>query len=107
MRNAMRNTVWLIATSVALAATPAAAQNNVTDAANTTAEVTTTDANVAVDANLVAGAPPADNGLEAAAPVAAETANTPVDDDDRGRGFPWGLLGLIGLVGLLGRRRGD
>jgi hypothetical protein len=34
--------------------------------------------------------------------------NAPVDDGgDRGKAFPWGLLGLLGLAGLLGMKRRD
>ena len=83
----------------ALAATPAAAQDN---------EVA-----VAVDANTseIAAEPAADpalNGMAAAPevvePIAAPVETTPARPA-RKDGFPWGILGLLGLVGLLGRMR--
>ena len=105
---AMHNKLWLIAASAALIAAPAAAQNEVAEqpATNgTNVTTTTTDANVALDANLVT-APPVDNALEPLPPTESELAReAAADDEDDDRGFPWGLLGLVGLIGLLGRRR--
>ncbi len=46
-----------------------------------------------------------------AAPATAQTGDTAVtttthtETEERGGGFPWGLLGLLGLAGLLGRGR--
>lgn len=104
----MGNKLFLIAAAAALAAGPAVAQNNVADepVANATNEVVATDANVVTDANLVTTTTTVDTALEPAAPTESELASTARDDDDDGRGFPWGLLGLVGLIGLLGRRRG-
>ena len=103
----MPKTFWLIAASAALAAAPVAAQNNADQAVtNDTAVTVANDTNVAVDANLVAATPPADNAMEPAAPTESELATGAADDDDDGRrGFPWGLVGLVGLIGLLGRRK--
>jgi hypothetical protein len=99
---AMPNKFWLIAATAALAAAPAAAQNNAADeqVANAANEMTTTDAN-AVTANDTV-----DNAVE---PVPAPTASdlpsqTVAPEDEDGDGFPWGLIGLVGLIGLLGRR---
>lgn len=96
-------TVILFAMATALAAAPAAAQN---------------DTNAAVDANAAMTAAPADNGaaanmdMNALPPEPAATDATatepavPPPAPER-RGFPWGVIGLVGLVGLMGRKRRD
>lgn len=101
----MRRQIWLIAATVALAAVPATAQNNVAaePAGNAIGEPTAAD-------NAAVTAAPASNALEPAPATAVpEPASQPPadadEDEDSGR-FPWGLIGLVGLVGLLGRRRG-
>jgi hypothetical protein len=96
-------TAIVFALAAALAATPAAAQN---DTANST-----------VDANATTMAMPADNGTMAAndmnalppePDVTETTAPAPAPAPARApRGFPWGVVGLVGLVGLLGRKRRD
>ena len=100
----MRKMLCLIAAAAALAAMPAAAQQDNADApvAN---EAISADANVTTDMNSTV---PDLNAVEPAPPPATldGPAQAPVDDDEP-RGFPWGLLGLVGLVGLLGRRRRD
>ena len=98
----MPNRYWLIAATAALAAAPAAAQNEVADqpVANAANEVTTT------DMNLVTTTEPTINALEPApAPMEPELSDEAAADDDGDHGFPWGLIGLVGLIGLLGRRR--
>jgi hypothetical protein len=99
--------IVMIALAAALAASPAAAQDNNMATAN--ADVATTnavDANAAlpatVDANGVAMAP--DANMVAAAPVEAAPAPAPARRPAP-QGFPWGAIGLVGLIGLLGRRR--
>ena len=102
--NMQRTMIWVAA--AALIATPAAAQDNATDAnaANVAVENTTTtndaaamnDMTAVPDANMIEPAP-----VEAA-PVAA-----PAPAPAPARGFPWGVIGLVGLVGLLGRKHRD
>ena len=100
----MQRTMILIA-AAALIATPAAAQDNATDAngANVAVENTAT-ANDAVAMNDMTAVPDANM----MAPVPAETAPVAAPAPPPAqRGFPWGVIGLVGLVGLLGRRRSD
>jgi hypothetical protein len=101
----MRRTMIWIAAAV-LVATPAAAQNETTDA---NASTVTADNAVAVNdtaMNDMAAAPAADMNADLAAPP-EEGAPAAEPAPERERGFPWGVIGLVGLVGLLGRRRGD
>jgi hypothetical protein len=95
-------TAIVFALAAALAAAPAAAQN---------------DTNATVDANTTM-AMPADNGAAASndmnalppEPVATDTATEPAAPEPAPaprRGFPWGVIGLVGLVGLMGRKRRD
>jgi hypothetical protein len=89
--------------AAALAAAPAAAQNEVAAENAVDANASTTmpvDANAMVATNDVAALPPAE-------PVAAEPAAAPAPERRSGGGFPWGAIGLVGLIGLLGRRRRD
>ena len=89
--------------AAALAAAPAAAQNETAPENAVDMNATTTlpvDENAMVAANDVAALPPAE-------PVAAEPVATPAPERRSGGGFPWGVIGLVGLVGLLGRRRRD
>ena len=87
--------------AAALAAAPAAAQNepvaeNAVDAnAATTLPV---DANATVATNDVAALPPAE-------PVVDEPVAAPAPAPRPSGGFPWGVIGLVGLIGLLGRKR--
>lgn len=98
----------LLAASLAVSATPAAAQEtNAANSAETTAPAPGADANmIAVppaDANMAVtttDVAPAEPVTMAEEPVAAPRAAP-------ARGFPWGLIGLVGLVGLLGRRRSN
>jgi len=94
-------TAIVFALAAALAATPAVAQNETSNA--------TVDANAAMTM-------PADNGtvatndMNALPPEAADTAAEPAPAPEpapRSRGFPWGVIGLVGLVGLMGRKRRD
>ena len=101
-----RTMIWLAAT--ALIATPAAAQNNASDA--NAAAVPADNTMAANDMNAMNGmtaapAPAPDMNAGLAAPP-EETAPAPAPEPAR-RGFPWGVIGLVGLVGLLGRRRSD
>ena len=101
----MRNVTCFVL-AAALAAVPAAAQNE-------------TAPENAVDANATNMTLPADNGIVATndmnavapVPVTTDTAVPPAAEPapvERSRGgFPWGIIGLVGLVGLLGRRRRD
>ena len=102
--------IVMIGLAAALAASPAAAQDNNTAVANTDVAATNAvDANAAlpatVDANGVAIAPDANMALPAA-PIEETAAPAPAPAK-RPAGFPWGAIGLVGLVGLLGRRRRD
>ena len=98
----MRNTLCLIAAAAALAATPAAAQEN--NVAPVTNETMTTDVNAVTDVN--ATTVPDMNAMEPVPVPAEPEVATRADADDESRGFPWGVIGLVGLIGLLGRRRG-
>ena len=93
----MRYLMGMIA-AAALAATPAAAQDN--NVAGTDANISEVAPEAAVD--------PALNGMAAAPevvePIAAPVEATPARPA-RKDGFPWGILGLLGLAGLLGRMR--
>jgi MYXO-CTERM domain-containing protein len=89
--------------AAALAAAPAAAQNEPVAENAVDATATTTlpvDENATVATNDVAALPPAE-------PVAAEPVAAPAPAPRSSGGFPWGVIGLVGLVGLLGRRRRD
>ena len=102
----MRLTLSLAIFALA-AATPAAAQNEVSDPA-APVEVNTVDSNAAAPtpADPTAGQPVDAAPMPAETDVAAET-DVVIEDEAAGgeRNFPWGLVGLVGLVGLLGRRR--
>ena len=99
-----RTMIWIAA--AALIATPAAAQDNATDAnadVATESTVTTNDAaamnGMAADANMDMNMAPA--------PVETAPVAAPAPAPSQERGFPWGAIGLVGLIGLLGRKRGD
>ena len=98
----------MIALAAALAASPAAAQDNNMTANADVAVTNAVDANAAlpatVDANGVVMAPDA-NLVMAPAPAEPATAPAPARRPAQ-QGFPWGVLGVLGLIGLLGRRRG-
>ena len=104
----MRTTIYLIAAAMALTTGPAAAQENVAEpTVNAVNETVTTDANVAMDANLVATPPAAADAVEPVPTLTeSDLASRAADNEDSRGGIPWGLLGLVGLLGLLGRRRG-
>jgi hypothetical protein len=94
--------IFLTAAAALAVSSPATAQNTAVDANSSVAVADTTVAdsnavvpvdNMAVDANM-----PAD------VPVAEDMGTTPAPREKKD--FPWGVLGLIGLVGLLGRKRG-
>jgi MYXO-CTERM domain-containing protein len=78
--------------------------NAVDPALNTTADPLANDTS-----NVIMTDPLANDPLATTAdPLAADPMlNEPVDDDDDGGRFPWGLLGLLGLAGLLGGKRRD
>jgi MYXO-CTERM domain-containing protein len=99
--------IVMIALAAALAASPAAAQDNNMTANADMAATNTVDANAAlpatVDANGMVVAPDANMAM-APAPVEETAAPAPARTPAR-QGFPWGAIGLVGLVGLLGRRR--
>jgi hypothetical protein len=99
----MMRTATLCIFAAALAATPAAAQN---DTSGTTVVANTVTANEVVPADANTTMPVNDM---AAAPVAApeETAAVAPEPKERpkNRDLPWGAIGLVGLVGLLGRKR--
>jgi len=100
-----RTMIWIAAAT--LIATPAAAQNEATDAnAATVAADNAVAANDAAAMNDMATAPAPDMNAEMAPPV-EEAAPAPAPAPVKERGFPWGVIGLVGLVGLLGRRRSD
>jgi hypothetical protein len=87
----------------ALAAAPAAGQNN-DMAANNAAETATTNADTnAAETNVAAPAEPA----EAAPPAETTVTNTMPEPAPQPKSFPWGVLGLLGLVGLMGSRKGS
>jgi hypothetical protein len=97
----------MIALAAALAASPAAAQDNNMTANADMAAANAVDANAAlpatVDANGVVMAPDANLVM---APAPAEQAPAPAPARRSApQGFPWGAIGLVGLIGLLGRRR--
>ena len=103
----MRNKAPLMIAAALLVAGPAAAQDNAAVDATTNAPAAATDPAAVPDANLMM------NGMTAdpmAAPVATDPAAidpalaVPVEDNDGGGGFPWGVLGLLGLLGLIPRR---
>ncbi len=98
-----RTMIWIAA--AALITTPAAAQDNATDAngANVAVENTAT-ANDAIAMNDMTAVP--DANMMAPVPETAPVA-APAPAPARERGFPWGVIGLVGLVGLLGRRHRD
>ena len=102
--NMQRTMIWMAA--AALIATPAAAQDNATDAnaANVAVENTAT-TNDAAAMNDMATAP--DANMMTPAPAETAPVAAPAPAPAQGRGFPWGVIGLVGLVGLLGRKRGD
>ena len=99
----------LLATSLAVSAAPAAAQEtNATNVADTTAPAP------GADANMIGTVPPVDGNVAVTATevppagtISAADEPIPARRATRDKGFPWGLLGLLGLVGLLGRRRAD
>ena len=100
--------IVIIGFAAALAASPAAAQDNNAVSANTdVTAANTADANAAlpvtVDANGMVVGPDANMAM-APAPVEEAPAPAPARAPER-QGFPWGAIGLVGLVGLLGRRR--
>ncbi len=89
--------------AAALAAAPAAAQNETAPENAVDANAATTlpvDENAMVATNDVAVLPPAE-------PVATEPVAAPTPAERSRGGFPWGVIGLVGLIGLLGRRRRD
>ena len=107
----MRTTIAIIlAASIAVSATPVAAQEaNTAYTANTAAPAPAPE----TDANVDATVPPADGNAVTTTEVAPAT-DTMVTEEPtepaprpRDRSLPWGLLGLLGLVGLLGRRRSE
>ena len=107
----MRYSTPLMIAATVLLAVPAAAQENVVTATNTSAAdpgISTT--NNLDSANAVATG--TTNGLTAGPGTAVPatdpgltdpTYGQPHQDRDEGR-FPWGLLGLLGLAGLIPRK---
>lgn len=99
----MRNVICFVL-AAALAAAPAAAQNETApeNAVDANAAVTLPEDNNMVAANDLAAVPPPAPVTD----VAAEPAPAPAPARSGG-GFPWGIIGLVGLIGLMGRRRRD
>lgn len=96
----MRTTPMMIAAAALLAAGPALAQNEATNAPANAAETNAVEMNAT--ANMAANVPtPAEPVALPGDNVANETAPAPAPK----RSFPWGLLGLLGLLGLIPRSR--